>query len=332
MIPEALKIIYRKIKIKSDGFIPPFNPIKFHCDDSYKKKPSLKITTKYHEENTAADYLLYVGVVEDRFNDFFAYASFCVKGSFFWIYKKFMDHKIICSDSNTNRPLVGYIILNEDKVSYSDGRYQMHISTFIHEVLHALYFHPKAFKFYPPNSKNQPFLLEDKQGLGYLQGDNIVREAREHYNCKSLNKGNYIIEKWNNETNEIVPLEDQTRFGSVGSHFEKQICGNEMMVSDGPLISIFSKMSLAVALDSGWFFIDMESAEQYDWGRKRGCRMFDQSYLDLEEDPIEEFCEMLPRRRLAVQTWDSSINANEARFLKKIIWMCSINPVIWKSS
>lgn len=82
VIPNGLKIIQNKIQIKSDGLIPPFNAIKNGCDDSVDKSPSMKITTKYHEEKTAADLILYVGGVHEKMNGFDAYASFCVQGDY----------------------------------------------------------------------------------------------------------------------------------------------------------------------------------------------------------------------------------------------------------
>ena len=84
------------------------------------------------------------------------------------------------------------MVFNEDQVSFSDGKYQMHISTFIHEVLHALYFHPKAFEHFPPNKNGKPFLYKHSDGIAYIQGDNIVREAKRHFGCETLDKGKAV--------------------------------------------------------------------------------------------------------------------------------------------
>ena len=186
VIPEALKVIESKIRIKSQGLIPPFDPLANHCDDSDGKKPSLEISTGYHTEHTAADYLLYVGVVEEKAIDFSAYASFCITG------RRLGRDRCgtqLTPDSQSGRPLVGYVVLNEDKLAYDDGKYHTHVSTFVHEVLHALYFHPKAFRLFPPNKSGQPFLYEESDGRGYLQGDNIVRQARDHYGCDAIDRG-----------------------------------------------------------------------------------------------------------------------------------------------
>lgn len=47
--------------------------------------------------------------------------------------------------------------------------------------------------------------------------------------------------------------------------------GDEMMVADDSLDARFSVMSLAVAADSGWYEVNFEKADLYDWGHDRGC-------------------------------------------------------------
>ena len=59
------------------------------------------------------------------------------------------------------------------------------------------------------------------------------------------------------------------------------------MVADNSLNSVFSEMTLAVAIDSGWFDVDLDQAEQYDWGKGKGCKMFQ---LEEHDDIGEEFC------------------------------------------
>lgn len=81
MIPEGLKRIKKRIKIVSKGIIKPFNPIQHKCDDrdTNGKNPSIKITSDYHTKELEADYLLYIGVVNEYYN-WVARASFCMKG------------------------------------------------------------------------------------------------------------------------------------------------------------------------------------------------------------------------------------------------------------
>lgn len=97
--------------------------------------------------------------------------------------------------------------------------------------------------------------------------------------------------------------------GLVGSHFQLQTFGNELMISNSPLESVLSRMTLAVGKDSGWFEIDLETGEKFDWGREKGCRMFD---MDYQDEPLDEFCHRLSKK---------SCSPN-ARFINK----CRQNP------
>ena len=60
-----------------------------------------------------------------------------------------------------------------------------------------------------------------------------------------------------------------------------------MMTADSSINSKFSQMSLAVAADSGWFDVQFDKAEEFDWGKNKGCKMF---ALDNNADSIDEFC------------------------------------------
>lgn len=80
-----------------------------------------------------------------------------------------------------------------------------------------------------------------------------------------------------------------------------------MMVADGPLVSVFSRLALAVAVDSQWFSVDLSSAEEFSYGRQKGCRMFD---LEYQEAPLAEFCMFRN---------DQSCSEN-GRFVNKCLW------------
>lgn len=87
VIPEGLKILKSKIKLKSAKVIPPFDPFESGCDDISLYGPTLDITSDFHTKTTRADYLLYIGVVNDEEDDFLAYGTFCVKGLIYLISK-----------------------------------------------------------------------------------------------------------------------------------------------------------------------------------------------------------------------------------------------------
>ena len=81
IIPEGIKIIKQKIKIRSARVIPPFDPFGNNCNDTQRNgRANIDIRTDYHKKVTRADFLLYVGVVNDPNDNFLAYATFCVTG------------------------------------------------------------------------------------------------------------------------------------------------------------------------------------------------------------------------------------------------------------
>ena len=49
------------------------------------------------------------------------------------------------------------------------------------------------------------------------------------------------------------------------------------MISQGSINGSFSKMSLAVAKDSGWYVVDMQKGDKYIWGKNKGCQIFDRT-------------------------------------------------------
>ena len=68
------------------------------------------------------------------------------------------------------------------------------------------------------------------------------------------------------------------------------------MVADDPLVSIMSRMTLAVGMDSGWYEIDLQNSEKFDWGREKGCQMFDFTHhQENEEESAEELCDVLEK-------------------------------------
>lgn len=87
----------------------------------------------------------------------------------------------------TNRPVVGTTLVNEYYLDYQNKPVKKFISTFVHEVLHALFFLGDSFRKYPRNSKGETFMFQDT--IFKMRGDNILREVRDHFNCPSLTAG-----------------------------------------------------------------------------------------------------------------------------------------------
>lgn len=90
----------------------------------------------------------------------------------------------LTADLKTGRPLVGYAVFNEHFVRYDDGDYQAQVATFVHEVAHALFFHPSLFRMFPKNRRGQSFLSEEVDDVFRLRGNNVLRMLRTHFGCK----------------------------------------------------------------------------------------------------------------------------------------------------
>ena len=89
--------------------------------------------------------------------------------------------------------MVGYIIFNEHQVKYDDGNFKVQVDTFVHEILHCLYFHPLLFEHFPDDRFGKPFMSEDENENYFLTGNNIRKATRNHFNCSKVKGGNLQI-------------------------------------------------------------------------------------------------------------------------------------------
>jgi hypothetical protein len=63
--------------------------------------------------------------------------------------------------------------------------------------------------------------------------------------------------------------------------------GKEIMVPDNPIGASFSIISLAIALDSGWYETNSKLADSYTWGKGKGCSLINKQCRDKR---VSEFC------------------------------------------
>nr|XP_043874736.1 leishmanolysin-like peptidase isoform X1 [Solea senegalensis] len=106
----------------------------------------------------------------------------------------------------------------------------------------------------------------------------VVEEARRHFNCPIL---------------EGMELENQGGTGTELNHWEKRLlevqepdsrvscvslgckcvlfCQNEAMTGSHTQNRVFSRLTLAIMEDSGWYRANYSLAQRLDWGRDLGC-------------------------------------------------------------
>ena len=92
IIPEALRIIQSKIKIKSNELIPAFDPVNCNVENI------IKVNSSYLSNSTNADFVLFLGVTYSILNPFLAFAGFCVIGKSSFLTK--IINFLICFLSN----------------------------------------------------------------------------------------------------------------------------------------------------------------------------------------------------------------------------------------
>lgn len=80
----------------------------------------------------------------------------------------------------------------------------------IHEVTHSFVFSPNYFKNYL--LEKNPVVIQS--GKTYVVAPSVVNVGKQHFGCPGLKR---------------LPLEDEGGEGTLGSHWERKVFGNELM-------------------------------------------------------------------------------------------------------
>ena len=118
----------------------------------------------------------------------------------------------------------------------------------------------------------------------------VVREVREHFNCPSL---------------EGAEIENQGSLGQRDTHFEKRVFENEAMTGIFTNNPVFSRITLALMEDTGWYRANYRMAENLDWGRTSGCIFAQNSckaWMDYQmrnNRSVSPYCTQLPPKNHA---------------------------------
>lgn len=117
----------------------------------------------------------------------------------------------------------------------------------MHETLHILAFSQPLIDHFPQN-----FIAKSNDFYSISHGK-LLSFYSKHIKCESL---------------ENLPIEDQTQ---NGFHLEKALFGNELMTANISSRSVLSQFGLLFLEDTGWYRARLESAEQFLWGKDKGC-------------------------------------------------------------
>eukprot|EP01090_Pellita_catalonica_P010060 TRINITY_DN2141_c0_g1_i2.p1 TRINITY_DN2141_c0_g1~~TRINITY_DN2141_c0_g1_i2.p1 ORF type:complete len:547 (-),score=34.93 TRINITY_DN2141_c0_g1_i2:124-1764(-) len=177
------------------------------------------------------DILIYVLAEDMRCTGTFAYAYGCVQ------------------DATIGRPILGVINYCENSIEVDTETDLTGIS--IHEILHVLGFSNNLYDNWRDDQGNVRSTVYENGGLVTPR---VLAEAREHFDCPSLN---------------VAELENLGDFPS--SHWESLRFGNEIITAVGTAYPVFSRMTMAALEDTGWYQCDYSKAGHLEFGYRKGC-------------------------------------------------------------
>lgn len=215
-----------------------------------------------------------------------------------------------------DRPIAGHANLCPESISTKPQELEILLSTVKHEILHALGFSVSLYAFYrdeqgrpltPRGENGKPVLDEKlqtrqwsdrviktivrndwlvhggpvKRDFQVLVTPKVVEEVRKHFNCSDL---------------EGAELEDQGEDGTALTHWEKRVFENEAMTGTHTQNPVYSRITLALMEDTGWYKANYSMAQTLNWGKNLGCEFSMKSckeWMDTRRHmgrPIYPFC------------------------------------------
>ncbi|XP_026563872.1 leishmanolysin-like peptidase isoform X1 [Pseudonaja textilis] len=251
-----------------------------------------------------ADFILYVSALTTERcgqENIIAYAAYCQL------------------EADMDRPIAGYANLCPNMISTQPQEFIGMLSTVKHEIIHALGFSAGLFAFYHDDDGN-PLTARYANGLPlfneslgvYQWSDKVIRkavrlwdvrdnnilphnvfllvtpkvveEARKHFDCPNL---------------EGMELENQGGIGTELNHWEKRLLENEAMTGSQTQNRVFSRITLALMEDTGWYKVNYSMAEKLEWGRGKGCDFVMKSckfWINQQrrkKEPVAPYCDTL---------------------------------------
>lgn len=246
---QALKHIRSVIKVKNPTGIKKGQiTFKNPCNDF------VVIPDQYVKQNTDVDLIVLVKSLDDN-NSTLASSNIC------------------SLDRETGRPIMAILYINMRKLEWGAETIDTSVSVLLHELTHIVGFSPWAFKYFPKSANGViKYVKHDNVSSPMIVSPAAVEFAKTYFDCPSL---------------EGLPLENEGSDGSVGSHFEKTVFGNELMTAKITGRPVLSPFALKVLEDSNWYEIDYSFTEALVWGRNRGC---DFVYKNNCDNKYPEFC------------------------------------------
>ena len=167
------------------------------------------------------------------------------------------------------RPVAGVLFINPDLPfnKFNSNIYLKHL--IFHEVTHILVFDPKLL--------NILGMTEKRNSIIYVNSENVLSKAKEHFNCNSLTG---------------LPLEDQGEEEISGYHWEARYMLGDYMISTDYLDIVISDITIALFEDTKYYQVEYYSGGLFKFGKNKGCNFLNNKCLNNEVSSFkDEFCD-----------------------------------------
>ncbi len=162
-----------------------------------------------------------------------------------------------------NRPVAGQLNILSDKVDTSPSKARPLYQVLLHEITHILGFSSSLFDFFVDKDNKilgRERILQNKTIRGkiatFLTLPTVKSEVAAHFGCMDVLG---------------AELEDEGAGVSASNHFERRVFGDETMTASSMIDTSFSRLSLALLRDTGWYSVDFSKADIYKYGMNSGC-------------------------------------------------------------
>lgn len=194
-------------------------------------------------------------------------------------------------EAEMDRPIAGYANLCPNMISTQPQEFAGMFSTVKHEIIHALGFSAGLFALYyddngeplTPRYMNGLPIFNESLGV-YQWSEKVVRTVTRNWDVRGSKMVQHkvvvlvtprVTEEVRNHFDcpilEGMELENQGGVGTELNHWEKRLLENEAMTGSHTQNRVFSRITLALMEDTGWYRANYSMAQRLDWGRGKGC-------------------------------------------------------------
>ncbi|UYV62458.1 LMLN [Cordylochernes scorpioides] len=282
-----------------------------------------------------ADFVFYISAMQTERchkGQTVAYAAHCQQEAVFDRIGMVLGGALVEDEKGVHGPIAGHANLCPDSISTKPQDLETQLSTVKHEILHALGFSASLYAYFRDPSgmpltprigwHGKPVInkeIQDYQWSNAVIRDierpdwqvrggtvrkkvkmivtpRVVEEVRRHFNCAYL---------------EGAELEDQGEDGTALTHWEKRLFENEAMTGTHTQNPVYSRITLALMEDTGWYLPNYAMAQPLEWGRNLGCDFAMKSckeWIDTRRangESIHPFCEKVKRDPLETECTDN---------------------------